>query len=221
MTYQSVVTRDGSLTYLNTAVGATYRSVNGAASESRHVFLESSSLLQRPSPWRVLELGFGTGLNFQTTSRAAQEAGVELDYVTLEPALMPSDLWLTETEWKQARPGHPLEIGPISLTIVPLRWQDYAPATEFFDACYHDPFGPGQAPECWEAPCFEWSAQALKTDGVLVTFGAAGATRRAMQLAGYQVGILPGANGKREMTIASRSASALIHARRWKRGHSQ
>lgn len=212
-----VTTEDGSVTYHNSRVNATYRSVHGAASESRHVFLRGTRLETRPSPWRVLELGFGTGLNFATTLEAALAHGVELHYTSLEPNLIPSELWLIPEAWRSLTPDEPFRIGPVTLTIVRSRWQEYTPLAASFDAVYHDPFGPGAAPECWEAPCFAWSHAAIAPEGVLATFGASSAARRALKAAGYLVGSQPGAGGKREMTVASKSAEAISEAKPWKR----
>ena len=215
--YEKLETKDGSFTYRNNEVGATYRSTNGALTESRYTFLQGTRLQDRPSPWKVLELGFGTGLNFRVTAEAAQAIGVELEYVSLEPAPMPPELWLVPYEWKSLKMNEPLQVGSISLTVVNARWQDFEPPSAHFQAVYHDPFGPGQAPECWESSCYQWSLRALQKDGILATFGASGAARRAMKEAGYLVGSLPGAPGKREMTVASPSADAVSFAKPWKR----
>lgn len=212
-----IVTEDGSLTYLNTGVNATYRSVHGARSESRHVFLRGTRLERRASLWRVLELGFGTGLNFAVTLEAAVEKGVELQYVSLEPNPIPREFWLLPNRWKELSFNQSFQVENVTLTVVARRWQDYQPKTGHFDAVYHDPFGPGAAPECWEAPCFAWSYQALSKEGVLATFGASSAARRALKEAGFLVGSEPGAGGKREMTVASKSAQAIAIAKPWKR----
>lgn len=205
------------MTYRNLEVGATYRSVHGAATESRYVFLEGTRLLERTETWRVLELGFGTGLNFATTLKAAAEHGVFLEYVSLEPSPMPTDHWLVEPEWRQLDVGRRLELGGAALTVVPSRWQEFEPAAAFFQAFYHDPFGPGVCPDCWNAECFAWSHRALAEDGVLATFGAASATRWAMKEAGFLVARLPGVKPKREMTVAGKSESAVAHGKPWKR----
>ena len=130
---------------------------------------------------------------------------------------MPSDHWLVEPQWKQLKPARRLQLGEAALTIVPQRWQDFEPSPGSFHACYHDPFGPGVCPDCWTTECFQWSYRALADDGVLATFGAAGATRRAMKEAGYLVARLPGAKPKREMTVAGKSAAAVAHGKPWKR----
>lgn len=214
----SVQTEDGSITYLHPEHGASYRSLKGATTESRLVFLDGSRLAQRSGHWRVLELGFGSGLNFQQTAQAASAAGVKLTYVSLEPELIEEELWLVDAPWKEARAGQPLTVGDVTLTIVPLRWQDYVAEAGGFDALYHDPFGPAVSADCWTTDSFRWAAGALAREGVLATYGASSGARRAMREAGLQVGILPGAPGKREMTVAAHTTEAISHSRLWKTG---
>lgn len=163
-------------------------------------------------------MGFGTGLNFATTLRAAGKAGCGLEYVSLEPSPIPPEHWLLEPHWKGLVLNQAMSSGTATLTVVQRRWQDYQPEEGYFHACYHDPFGPGVSPDCWTPDCFRWSFQALTADGVLATFGAAGATRRAMKEAGFFVASLPGAKPKREMTVASKSEESIAHGKPWKRG---
>jgi tRNA U34 5-methylaminomethyl-2-thiouridine-forming methyltransferase MnmC len=214
---ERIVTRDGSITYRNTANNVTYRSLHGAQSESHHVFLRGTRLDKRASPWRVLELGFGTGLNFKVTAQAALLRGVELLYTSLEPNPLPPELWLVPEEWHNIELDRPNKRGAVTLTVHRCKWQDQLFPSNFVEAVYHDPFGPGIAPECWSTECFRWSHRALTEKGVLATFGASTAARRAMQEAGFLVGSEPGAGGKREMTVASKTAHPIAEAKPWKR----
>ena len=216
MEFLALETADGSLTYQHPKHGASYRSLRGAETESRWVFLQGSRIAQRPSPWNVLELGFGSGLNFRLTAQAAALAQVSLNYVSMEPEPMPSSLWLVEDHWKNPEWGRPSSSGGLCLTVHHCRWQDWSPQDGIFDAVYFDPFGPAVAPDCWSLECFRWAHLALKADGVLATYGASSAARQAMRGAGLQVGILPGAPGKREMTVASPSLDGLAQAKLWK-----
>ena len=84
-----------------------------------------------------------------------------------------------------------------------------------FDAYYHDPFAPDANPDCWTTDCFVWAKALMKPDAILATYGASSAARRAMRDAGLFVASLPGAPGKREMTIASPHREQLAHAKAW------
>ena len=214
---ESILTDDGSRTYLHPVHGASYRSTRGAATESRWVFLKGSRILERPGPWRILELGFGTGLNFQLTAEAATQAAVELHYVALEPDPMSAEHWFVEECWRSLEWGEPRQNGRLYLTVHHQRWQDWESKDTRFDAIYFDPFGPSVAPDCWSEDCFSWASRVLSQNGVLATYGASSAARHAMKAAGLLVGMLPGAPGKREMTVAGLTPEAIAHAKPWKR----
>lgn len=211
-------TPDGSLTYRDPLTGAHYRSIKGAASESRHVFLEGTRFHEVESGiWRVLELGFGTGMNFATTAQWAQERGIALDYTSLEPNPLPPEKWLIPEAFRLSNGGGRIQSGQITLHVLNQKWQDTSMPEGHFDAYYHDPFAPAVHPDCWRVDCFLWAIHALKFDGILATYGAAGASRRAMRDAGFLIGVLPGAMGKREMTVASQNEARIAHATPWKR----
>ena len=69
-----VRTADGLDTLYSARYGQTYHSRHGAGTEARHVFLDGSGVADRLAdglPTRVLEVGFGTGLNFFLTAQQA------------------------------------------------------------------------------------------------------------------------------------------------------
>ncbi|MEX2572870.1 MAG: hypothetical protein WD317_01175, partial [Balneolaceae bacterium] len=58
---------DGSHTLHSKKFNQFYHNPNGAIAESRHVFFETPGLIRRTGsvhPFRIFEVGFGTGLNF-------------------------------------------------------------------------------------------------------------------------------------------------------------
>ncbi len=181
------------------------------------MFLQGSRLAERTEKcWRVLELGFGTGLNFAVTAQTALQAGRELHYESLEPEPLEERFWLVDEVWRSGPWDAPRQHQGIKLTIHRSRWQDFPPLEPPFQALYHDPFGPAQNPDCWTPECFAWGASSLSPDGVLATFGASTRARQAMQRAGLHVAVLPGAVGKREMTAASKSLECLDHGQLWR-----
>ena len=71
-------TADGSRTLYSERYAQTFHSDKGAVTESRHVFLEASGVTERVQQGEattVLEVGFGTGLNFFLTADLALSAG--------------------------------------------------------------------------------------------------------------------------------------------------
>ncbi|HET8985124.1 MAG TPA: tRNA (5-methylaminomethyl-2-thiouridine)(34)-methyltransferase MnmD [Trueperaceae bacterium] len=82
-----IVTADGSRTLSSSTFGETYGSRHGALTEALHVFLDGSGVrrrLEAGHPTSVLEIGFGTGLNFLVTSAAAEEHGMQVRYRAIE-----------------------------------------------------------------------------------------------------------------------------------------
>ena len=73
-----------------------------------------------------------------------------------------------------------------------------------FNLIYFDAFGARVQPELWTEEVFTLMFDALKPNGVLVTYSAKGSVRRAMQTVGFVVERLPGPPGKREMLRAKK-----------------
>ena len=86
-----ITTGDGSKTLYSDRYKQTYHSAYGAVTESRTVFLEGSRLQQQleacrlqQEPLRVLEIGFGLGLNFLLSADQALENQTKLAYTAIE-----------------------------------------------------------------------------------------------------------------------------------------
>src|SRR6185503_16476546 len=84
-----ILTGDGSHSISVPELNVAYHSVHGAIQESLHVFIEAgfngSGRLQRPEPYNILEVGFGTGLNALLTAIEAEKIEQSVYYVALEP----------------------------------------------------------------------------------------------------------------------------------------
>ena len=83
-----VSTKDGSDTLLNDSLNATYHSINGALQESLHVFIKEGfkKLDIFKYKVRILEIGFGTGLNaWLTFLETKNNPSVSVEYTALEP----------------------------------------------------------------------------------------------------------------------------------------
>ncbi len=224
-------TADGSATLIDRATGITYRSVYGAASESAHVFVEGTRVFSRKGPWHILEFGLGGGTNLLTTLAHYREHGFQeslhyhaIERALIEPALAsqlhqesahPADLEFLCNALNEGRASgtnhcvfeHPTLGVTLTVWIGDFR-QAQLPAT-YFDAVYHDPFGPQVNPDGWTDTWFTIAHKAMKPHGILTTYSAASAVRRAMAQAGLFLGTQPGSGGKREMTGASPSLKHL------------
>ena len=82
---QLQVTADGSHTLFIPSMDEHYHSVNGAVQESRHVFIEAGwRECRRREEIRILEIGFGTGLNAFLTLLEAEKEQRHVTYYSVE-----------------------------------------------------------------------------------------------------------------------------------------
>ncbi|MGI9388678.1 MAG: tRNA (5-methylaminomethyl-2-thiouridine)(34)-methyltransferase MnmD [Boseongicola sp.] len=198
-----------------------YFSLNGGLEESRHVFLEGNGLRSRLRPgFRIAELGFGTGLNCLATWSLWQECGCtgNLSYVAFERFPMAADDMaraltafpeiadqasalageLANGAKKIVLPGIDLEIiGGDARETLP-GWPGLA------DAWFLDGFSPAKNPELWEPELLREVARHTEIGGTVATYSAAGAVRRGLAAAGFDVERRPGFGSKRHMTVARR-----------------
>lgn len=228
-------TQDGSWTLYDPELKVHYRSTSGAVTESHTVFLQGTGLIQRhDQDWRVLELGFGSAVNFIQTALAHTQRAHEpqprwLEYHSVEhrpisPQALehlegwPADLARAALEIAHSAPSTHISISSpahhIKLTLHLLPWDELELPQLDAQAIFFDPFGPEANPSSWTQQAFEVALKHLHPEGVLATYSAAGHVRRAMRAAGLHTGSLPGPGHKREITIASPSASPISHAKR-------
>lgn len=213
-------TADGSLTLEVPALGETYHSVHGACTESRHVFIQNGLFpaLQRLADQRlsILEVGFGTGLNFLLTLQALRSCyGVSVRYEAVEP-FPPNYEALRKAGFYRIhclQPDFSFEDELVSFSQLAERegWEGFQIYAEswpkvflenYFDLIYYDAFAPSRQPEMWTQEALEAAWRCLKPGGLWVTYAAQGAMRRTLRQIGFIVKSLPGPPGKREMTKA-------------------
>lgn len=213
------ITGDGSLTVLDVTTGSTYHSRHGAKAESMHVFIGAGLNFLRNNgltSFRILEMGFGTGLNALLTAQQAGEGNLVVDYSALEPYPLEEKVWRelvtqqpSHTELFRVIHAAPWETRAVitkqfSITKHSSRLEDFT-TTGPFDLIYYDAFEPNTQPELWTEEIFCKLYGITAQGGVLATYCAKGSVRRAMQDAGYVVERLPGPPFKREMLRAVRA----------------
>ena len=76
-----------------------------------------------------------------------------------------------------------------------------------FDIIYFDAFSPDKQPEIWDEKIFKKLYGLLKGNGFLVTYCAKGIVKRSMKNVGFEVVVLDGPPGKRQMTRSNKSIS--------------
>ncbi|HEX2898765.1 MAG TPA: tRNA (5-methylaminomethyl-2-thiouridine)(34)-methyltransferase MnmD [Bacteroidia bacterium] len=216
-----VATADGSHSLFVPALDEHYHSRHGALQESRHVFIEMGlrPCMAGQSQIRILEIGFGTGLNALLTAVEAVGFAGRIDYWAVEAyPLTPSEtallnypdlvgdekaamIWnaIHGADW-----GESVEIIPgFFLTKLHAKIEDFDLPTPV-DLIYFDAFAPEKQPELWSAAIFGKMFRLLQSPGLLTTYCAKGDVRRTMLAAGFQVRKEKGPPGKREMLVATK-----------------
>ena len=215
------ITGDGSHSISVPVLNVAYHSVYGAIQESLHVFINAgyygSSRLQRPDPYKIFEVGFGTGLNALLTLIEAERTKTNIHYETVE--LYP----LAEEEVNELNYCdhiHRPDLKNVFKQLHSCEWEKEVLITENFvfkkknidlenhlktqqfNLIYFDAFAPNAQPELWTKEVFDKMYSMLLPGGMLVTYCSKGDVRRAMMAAGFEVEKLQGPPRKREMLRA-------------------
>jgi len=210
-------TPDGSSTLWSERYRQYYHSHHGAITQAKHVFLEGTATHLEPYPC-VLEIGFGTGMNFLTTLLNTGLRGASLAYRSIEIDPLPAAV-VTAVSATHPASGSPIwqqllecwRLGPVLLkTDACFLSVDIADATlatlppNWASAVYLDGFSPGANPELWRPQFIAKLALAMRPGALLATYSAAGNVRRALIDAGLIVTRMPGPPGKREFLRAQK-----------------
>ena len=220
MKREIIVTKDGSTTIYFPEINETYHSKFGAILESTHVFIDMGlKLFSDKKHISILEVGFGTGLNAILTIIEAQKTNQIVDYIGVEAHPVATDELVQMnfieqlnnqiskecfSELHQSSWNKKTALTPIfSLT---KRQQFFQEINDLdaFDLIYFDAFGFRVEPELWSKEIFEKMYNALKINGVLVTYACRSSIIIDMIAIGFKVEKLPGAPGKREMLRATK-----------------
>jgi len=217
-----VTTADGSKTIYNPQVGENYHSRNGALQESEHVFLNAGLKhflnLGATQSASILEVGFGTGLNFLLSAQWCAQNNIKLDYVGIEAyplsqnmiaqtgydAYVSANVWNAFTDQYQATLHQPVEINAtVQLHVAPVALMEFK-LNRQFDVIYFDAFASANQPEMWNEGAIAHTLSFLKPGGVFVTYAITGNLKRMLKALDCKIEKVPGAAGKREMLRATK-----------------
>ena len=212
-------TLDGSTTIHLPDWNESYHSKHGAIQEAYHVFIKNGFSLFQDKPMSILEIGFGTALNAFITFLESQKSLQTIDYVGVEayPISEKEVLQMNyvaelnaESEknsfelMHQSNWEEKISVTPnFTLTKRKQFFHEISDENQF-DLIYFDAFGYRVQPELWSTEIFEKMYNALKANGVLVTYAARGVVKRSMIEVGFTVEKLAGPPGKREMFRATK-----------------
>ena len=207
---------DGSHTLFVPELNEHYHSVYGARTESMHVFIKSGLNRIEKEKIRILEIGFGTGLNALLTALNKNNKTVE--YHSLEKYPLDSELenilqYSAEQDEQETKLFRTIHSSPWNnmTEITPgfnlLKWETDLLTVEFtskYDLVFFDAFAPDIQPEMWSESVFTKIFDSMNAGGILTTYSAKGVVRRTLQKVGFKVERIPGPPHKREMLRATR-----------------
>lgn len=213
MNTELILTEDGSHTLYVPQIDENYHSSHGAIQESTHIFIEAGLKKCSKSKIKVLEVGFGTGLNAFLALIEAEKSGKHVQYTSLEkyPVEVEKAMQLNYPEVLSPANRNVFELMHTSPWNVDVEITPYftlkKTETDFtcyipenkFDMIFFDAFSPEKQPVMWTQERFEMIFNYCNSGAILITYCAKGAVRRAMQAAGFKVERLAGPPGKREI----------------------
>ncbi len=208
-----IETEDGSNSLRRKDIEESYHSSFGALSETRLIFIDYALrhwCNENPArEVKILEIGFGTGLNAIASLNAVDR---NIVYETLELYPLASDLakrlnygrllslerefeLMHDCDWEAE-----CSIGKsFSLIKRHTRAETFAFEPNKYDIVYMDAFSPEKEPLLWTSDFFARLFAACKQGAVLTTYCCKGAVKRSAKSAGWIVEKLPGPKGKREV----------------------
>jgi tRNA U34 5-methylaminomethyl-2-thiouridine-forming methyltransferase MnmC len=211
------ITGDGSTTLYRADLNETYHSRHGAITESRHIFLNHGFLHSPIAQPKILEIGFGTGLNALLTAQASVEKHRKTQYIGIDNNFLPIDVTKLlnypglipniDNLYKsicQTPIDKPTQINEY-FTLLKLACDIavYVPE-QGFDIVYFDAFSPDVQPHLWTEIIFKRIFAAMQPGSIFVTYSAKGTVRRTLQSVGFEVSRCQGPLGKKHITRATK-----------------
>jgi tRNA U34 5-methylaminomethyl-2-thiouridine-forming methyltransferase MnmC len=208
-----IKTTDGSHTIYVPELNEHYHSIHGAVQESSFIFINNGFEFCNADPLNIFEVGFGTGLNVLLTALKSISGTREINYTSIEKYPVSKkiirslnhhlfaggngkDLYksIHSSPWNEK-----VKISKyLNLTKI---FGDFTttPLSGKFDLIYFDAFGPDKQPEMWTKEMFAGIATVTHKNGVFVTYSAKGEVKRNLKACGFDVYLIPGPPGKRQI----------------------
>ena len=213
---QVINTSDGSHTIYVPELDEHYHSKHGAVQESEFIFINNGFRFCKTDPVSILEIGFGTGLNALLTAIESLDDNRKVYYNSLEKYPLGKEI-INSLNYHEFAGVNGKEIfnlihsSPWNADIVisknfTLKKTETDLTKEKpsgrYDLIYFDAFGPDKQPEMWSNEIFAGISAVTNKDGILVTYSAKGEVKRTLRACGFNVSLIPGPPGKRQMIRA-------------------
>ena len=213
---QIIKTSDGSHSIYVPEIDEHYHSVHGAVQESTVIFINNGFDFCKADPISILEIGFGTGLNALLTAIKSMDGTREVNYTSIENYPLDNktinSLNYHEFAGENGREiFHLIHSSPWNTTVnICKNFNLHKMEADFtkeklpgkYDLIYFDAFGPDKQPEMWTREMFSGISAVTNKKGILVTYSAKGEVKRSLKACGFEVTLLPGPPGKRQMIRA-------------------
>jgi len=188
-----VQTEDGSLTLFSEEFQEACHSTSGAKSETLLHYVDGCQIRERlkdHTPFNILEVGFGTGLGFETTKEILKDLPHPWHFFSLE---LDQDLvkwWLKDRSYNQNDFIFTVKDKNFNLTIltgdarvVLKKYLESYPIS--FHAIYQDAFSPRRNPTLWTKEWFLLLKEYSTPDAILSTYSSSSSIRKSLVEAGW------------------------------------
>lgn len=215
-----VKTKDNSLTLYSKEFDDNYHSINGAISESQHIFINSGLKELKGNSINVLEVGFGTGLNALCSLAFSIKNNIKINYIGIEPFPLNIDI-ISKLNYCDFFDIDNLKEQYFDMHLLPKNYPHYINDNfifnlisdkieniqlkeSSFDIVYYDAFNPSKDYSVWSKDNFNKIFNSLKNEGLLLTYSSCGTVKRNLKDAGFEIEKIKGPEGKREIIRAKK-----------------
>ncbi len=220
--YTIVPTQDGSYTLYLHEYEEHMHSLSGAYEEALLKHVRPSGILSRnKASLQVLDVGFGLGYNILALmvelKRIEFQGAISVISLEKEQSLLPAirsirfddprDELYAIIQNAYSNGSSNFANASISVIFGDARKVILSLPGDAFDAVFFDPFSPSRNPELWSVDYFRHIYRIMNNDAVLTTYSCAPQVRGALLEAGFIIGRGPAVGGKREGTLAAKTAS--------------
>jgi len=212
----AIKTTDSSFTLYSEKFKQHYHNINGAVTETLHIYVGLGIKKFKNSGINILEVGYGTGLNAILSCVENLKLKNSVFYHGIDISPIESEIF-EKLEYNKLLNNTDMKLSgfvedwnrdiQINKDFI-LRKQrvdiaDFHPDIKY-DLIYFDAFSPDVQPEMWTEKIFKRLSEFQSSGGILLTYCSKGIVKKNLREAGYCVKRLNGPPGKRHVICATK-----------------